>query len=207
MPHHRSELIPDDFDDLMSGSQTLQHFLANGLLTDAIDELFDDLKVDVCFKKRKPYIFQCFRNVLLREHTLPPEFLQNFLKLIAQRIEHDTVSPQRKRPSKPYTRPPIASKILGKDRRGVYRTSRGKSRSPHVSSFIDMPKTFGYGALQPPQTTVRKLLKKEEWPREKIALGLAHFRADRRAPWRDTWGDPPRHGPSRYHSKHFRDEL
>src|SRR4026208_458920 len=115
MPHHRPELIPDDFDDLMSGTQALQDFLANGLLTDAIDELFDDLKVDVCFKKRKPHIFQRFREVLLREHPLPPEFLENSLKLIAQRIKHDAVSPQRKRPSKPCTRPPIASKILGKE--------------------------------------------------------------------------------------------
>ena len=56
-----------------------------------------------------------------------------------------------------------------------------------ISSFIDMPKTFGYGALQPPRATVRKLIKKEEWRREKIALGFDHLRPDRRAPRRDTW--------------------
>lgn len=70
-----------------------------------------------------------------------------------------------------------------------------------------MPKTFGYGAVQPLKTTVQKLIKKDEWLREKIALGFGHLRADRRAPWGDTRGDSPRHGTSRHHSKHFRDAL
>ena len=53
--HHAPKLVPHDLDDLMAGSQTFQHLLADGLLTNAIQKLLDDLKVDVGLKQGQPH--------------------------------------------------------------------------------------------------------------------------------------------------------
>jgi len=74
----------------MPGGEALQDFLPHGLLTDPFDEILDNFEIHVRFKKREADLLQGLGNILLREHTLPPEFPQNFLELVAQRIKHRT---------------------------------------------------------------------------------------------------------------------
>ena len=82
MPHHRPELIPDDLDNLMSWSQTLQDLLPNRLFAHTIDKLFDDLKVDVRFEESKSHLLERFSNILLGKHTLPTELFQNLFEFL-----------------------------------------------------------------------------------------------------------------------------
>jgi hypothetical protein len=57
-PEEFAEFFVDDLDDLLSGRQALENFLADCLGPDVPDEVFDDLKVDVSLKEGKPYLLQ-----------------------------------------------------------------------------------------------------------------------------------------------------
>ncbi len=95
--HQLPQLVPDDLDDLVPRRQALQHVLPHGLDPHALDEVLDDLEVDVRLQQRHPDLFQGLADVLLREHTLPAEPLENGFKLLAEGFEHtiELVLPSR----------------------------------------------------------------------------------------------------------------
>src|SRR5690606_13645237 len=92
--HHVAQFVPYDFDDLMPGRQALEHFLSDGLLADAFDEVLDYLEVHIGLKERQPNFFERLGNILLRKHTVPTELLEDLFKFAAERVEHGTTKKQ-----------------------------------------------------------------------------------------------------------------
>ena len=62
---HLDQFVADDLHDLLSRTQALQHFLADGFLSDGVRELLDDLEVDVRFKQRHADFLERLFDVLL----------------------------------------------------------------------------------------------------------------------------------------------
>jgi hypothetical protein len=73
------QLVMDDFDDLLTGTQALHNFLTEGLLLHGVRELFDDLEVDVGFQKGDPDFLQGFVEVLFGNAAFTFEVLKNAL--------------------------------------------------------------------------------------------------------------------------------
>ena len=74
------QFVAHNLDDLLARRERGQHFLADRLGADLVDELLDHLEVDVGFEQRQANFAQCLVNVLFGELGLPAEALEGALK-------------------------------------------------------------------------------------------------------------------------------
>ena len=88
-PHQRDELVVDDLDDELARRQAPQHFLADGLLLDLVDEILDDLVIDVGVQEDPADLTERFGNVRLGNLPFPAKFLEDDFQLLSQIFKHE----------------------------------------------------------------------------------------------------------------------
>ena len=76
------QLIANDLDHLLGGRQRGQHLLADSLLADVFDQLFDDFEVDIGFQQRHANFLERFADVLFGQRALPSQVLKGALQLV-----------------------------------------------------------------------------------------------------------------------------
>ena len=86
----RDQFIANDLDHLLGGRERGQHFLAERLLADVVDQLFYDLEVDVGFQQRHTNFFQRLADVFFGQRALPAQVLECTLKFICQVFKHSS---------------------------------------------------------------------------------------------------------------------
>ena len=82
LAQQRDQLIPDDLDHLLGRRKVGQHFLADCLFADVLDQFLDDIEVDVRLKQGDANLAQCLADVFVRDGALTPQVLESSLKLI-----------------------------------------------------------------------------------------------------------------------------
>ena len=82
------QFVAHDLDDLFGGRQRRHHFLANRLLADVVDQLFDHFEIDVGFQQRHADFFQRFADVLFRQCALSAQVLKGALQFVCQVLKH-----------------------------------------------------------------------------------------------------------------------
>src|SRR5438132_113984 len=83
--HH---FIVNDFDNLLAGLNALDHFLADGLGFNALDEIPGHLEIDVRFQQRQAHLAQGLPNVGFGDFPQPAQVPKGVLEFVAERIEH-----------------------------------------------------------------------------------------------------------------------
>ena len=78
-----NQLIVNDFDNLLPGLNALDHFLAQGLGFDALNEIARDLEIDIGFQQCQPHLTQSIADVFLRNFAQPTQVLEGVLELAA----------------------------------------------------------------------------------------------------------------------------
>jgi hypothetical protein len=73
------QFIANDLDHLLSGRERGQHFLAQRLFANVVDQLLDDLEVDVGFQQRHTNFFQRFADVFFGQRALSAQVLKRTL--------------------------------------------------------------------------------------------------------------------------------
>ena len=63
--HGRSQLFADNLHDLLGRGKGTEHFLSDTFLGDALDKVFGDGVVDICFKERHADLAHAFLDILL----------------------------------------------------------------------------------------------------------------------------------------------
>jgi hypothetical protein len=76
------QLFIDNLDDLLGRREGGQNLLAEGLLFDRLDELFNDLKVDVSLKQRNANLAESGFHVFGSEFSFAAQVLENSLQFI-----------------------------------------------------------------------------------------------------------------------------
>ena len=77
-----------DLNDLLTGRYAGEHFLADGALFCAFDEIFGDLVVDIGPKEGKTNLAHGISDVFLRQLAVPAQVLQDTLQFVGKRIKH-----------------------------------------------------------------------------------------------------------------------
>ncbi len=85
---HGDELVAHDFDDLFGGRERGEHFGADGLDADVLDEVADDVEVDVGFKQGYAKFAQSFSDVFFSERALAAEGLEGALQFVCEVFKH-----------------------------------------------------------------------------------------------------------------------
>ena len=74
--HRRNQLVTDDFDELLTRSQTLVNFMTNRFLFHAVDKITHDRQRNVCFQQRHAHFAQRFLDVLFGEASTAADVAQ-----------------------------------------------------------------------------------------------------------------------------------
>ena len=85
---NRDQFVAHDLDDLLRRRQRGHHFLAERLLADVLDELFDDVQVDVGFEQRHANFFERLADVFFGKGSLAAQVLERALQLICKILKH-----------------------------------------------------------------------------------------------------------------------
>ncbi len=78
----RNQFVADDLDHLLGGRERGEHFAADGLLADVLDEVGDDLEVDVGFEQSDADLAQSFGDVFFGERALAAKALEDALQFV-----------------------------------------------------------------------------------------------------------------------------
>ncbi len=79
LAQQRDQLVADDLDDLLGGRERGQHFGADGLDADLLDQVADHVEVDVGFEQRHANLAQGVADVLFGERALAAKALEGAL--------------------------------------------------------------------------------------------------------------------------------
>ena len=77
---HRDQFVANNLDDLLGWRKRGQHFLADGLGANVLDQVFDDVQVDVGFEQRKADIFERLADIFLGDGALAAQIFKGALK-------------------------------------------------------------------------------------------------------------------------------
>ena len=80
--HKSGQLLVDDLDDHLRGSEAFHHLCADRLFCHGIGEILGDLVADVRLKKRKTHGAHCFFDVRLGKAALALQFFKGFFQTI-----------------------------------------------------------------------------------------------------------------------------
>ncbi len=92
LPEQLDQLVAHDLDDLLGGRKRGQHFGADGLGANVLDQVVDDVEVDVGFKQRHANLAQRFGDVLFGERALAAQILEGALQFICKVLKHSSNS-------------------------------------------------------------------------------------------------------------------
>ena len=87
----RDQLVADDLDHLLGGRKRGQHFGADGLLADVLDQFVDDLEVDVGFEQGDANFAQGLGDVFFSERALAAKVLEDALQFVGKVLKHGLV--------------------------------------------------------------------------------------------------------------------
>ena len=82
--HEVGQLLADDLDDLLGGSQAVQHVAAHGTLRDGGDELLDDLVAYVSLQQSQAHLAHSLPDVVFRQPALAPQALERGVQFFSQ---------------------------------------------------------------------------------------------------------------------------
>jgi hypothetical protein len=85
------ELVPDDLDDLLRGSEALHHLLGEGASAHAPEERVGHLHGDVGLQQRRPHVIEGVVHLLGMELASSAEFLEGAVETGGQGVEHGVV--------------------------------------------------------------------------------------------------------------------
>ena len=77
-----NEFVADDLDHLLGGRKRGEHFGADGLFADVLDQVGDDLEVDVGFEQGDANFAQSFGDVFFSERALAAKVLEDALQFV-----------------------------------------------------------------------------------------------------------------------------
>ncbi len=89
------QLVAHDFDHLLGGRKRGEHFGADGLFADVLDEVGDDLEVDVGFEQRDADFAQRLGDVFFSERALAAKGFEGALQFVCEVLKHGLVSVYR----------------------------------------------------------------------------------------------------------------
>ena len=92
--HQPNQFLVNDLDDLLAWGERLQDVLAEGLATNRVRKLLDDLDVDVGLEEREADFAKRFLEVRLADARFAPELLEDRFELVAEGLEHRRSSTQ-----------------------------------------------------------------------------------------------------------------
>ena len=98
-PQRFRQRVGNDLDDHLPRRNRPQHVAANGPFGRLIDELAHNREGDIGFEQRDSHLAHRGADIVLRERTTPPQFIEYPTQTIAQRIEHHHLN-WTKRPGK-----------------------------------------------------------------------------------------------------------
>ena len=84
-------------DDLLAGIEGAQHFLADRLLGDALDEVVGDVEVDVGFEQGLADLLQAFADVGFGEPAAAAQLLEGLAQTALNAFKHSLTSLLRRR--------------------------------------------------------------------------------------------------------------
>ena len=96
----RRQFVMKNFNNLLPGRDTSEHFFAERLLLDAGDELLRDLEIDVGFEQGKAHLAQSIVNVRFADRAVTAKVLEDVLKLVAELRKHGALNPGSARASR-----------------------------------------------------------------------------------------------------------
>ena len=84
----RRQLVVENFDDLLTGRDAAQHFLAERLLLDPRDEVFRHAEMHVRLEQGEAHFAQRVVDVRLADAPVPAESLEDVLQLVGESEKH-----------------------------------------------------------------------------------------------------------------------
>ena len=87
-PHEGDQLVVDDLEDLLAGIEGAQHFLADGALGDALDEIVGDGVVDVGVEQGLADFLHGLADVGFRDASAAAQLLQGFAEIALNAFKH-----------------------------------------------------------------------------------------------------------------------
>src|SRR5437762_10991403 len=88
----RSQLVMEDFYDLLTGRDAAENSFAERFCFYPPDEFSGDLKIYIRFEQRQAHLTQRGVHVRFADNAVPTQILENFLKLVAKLWKHAVVS-------------------------------------------------------------------------------------------------------------------
>jgi hypothetical protein len=85
---HSNELVVHDLDHLFGGRESGEHFSADGLDANLLNEVADDVEIDVGFKQGDANFAQSFSDVFFSECALAAEGLKGALEFVSKVFKH-----------------------------------------------------------------------------------------------------------------------
>ena len=82
------QFVVDDFDDLLSGLDALNHFRAKRPFLHALDEVARDFEIHVSLEQRHAHFAQRVGHVAVSDFSKPAQVFENLLQLVGQAVEH-----------------------------------------------------------------------------------------------------------------------
>ena len=80
--HKRSHFVTNDLDNHLSGIETLHNLFTDCLLGYRIDEIFNNLKVNIGFKKSSLNFLHCLLNIIFLKDALASKLFKYILQFI-----------------------------------------------------------------------------------------------------------------------------
>ena len=84
----RDQLVANDLDHLLGGRERGQHFGADGLLADVLNEVADDLEVHVGFEQCHADFAQSFGDIFFSERALAAKVFEDALQFVGKILKH-----------------------------------------------------------------------------------------------------------------------
>ena len=84
----RDQLVAHDLDHLLGGRERGEHFSANSLGANVLDQVVDDLQVDVGFEQRDADLAQSLGDVFFSERALAAKVLEDALQFVGKVLKH-----------------------------------------------------------------------------------------------------------------------
>src|SRR5579872_6076292 len=87
--HHFAKFVGNELQQVLFGRERTQHFLAQRLLADVVDEIAHHPDIYISLEQGQPYFAQRGLLVALGDAALASELFKNAFESIAQSVEHD----------------------------------------------------------------------------------------------------------------------
>ena len=86
--HERRQFVADDLHHLLARRQAAHDVLSEGLLTNPLHKVLDDLKVDVRFQERQPDFARRLLDVGFRQLAAPAQMGKNAVEFCGKGFKH-----------------------------------------------------------------------------------------------------------------------